>query len=191
MNTFLMGITYVTGIAKKERFLKKVYDAYYHSLCFYATKYIQDPDDAKDIVQEIFVKLWERMVEFENEYALSAYLYSGVYHACLNRLNLMGIHQRHHDRILQQSNDIDLTNYINDRIETEILQEIFAAIDSLPPECGRIFKLSYLEGYDLSRVAQELEISIHTVKSQRARGKKLLQERLKDVFPVLVYLFGI
>lgn len=173
----------------REKFLKRVYDDFYRRLCFYAAKYVEDPEDARDIVQEIFVKLWEKENEFENDAALSAYLYSAVYHSCVNKITLSGIHQRHHDQIFQQSNPADPTNYVNDRIEEEVLWEIFEAIDHLPPECSKIFKLSYLEGYDISQVAEELNISVHTVKSQRARGKKLLQERLKDVFPVLAFLF--
>ena len=158
-------------------------------MCFYAAKYLHDADDAKDVVQEIFVKLWEKETDFENSYALSAFLYSSVYHACMNRLATAGIHQRHHNRILKQSTSEDSANYVTDRIEDEVLWEVFAAIESLPVECRKIFKLSYMEGFDIQKVAEELNISIHTVKSQRARAKKLLQERLKDVFPLLVFYF--
>ena len=55
--------------------------------------------------------------------------------------------------------------------------------------CRKVFTLSYMEGLDIKEVAEKLDISPHTVKSQRARAKQLLQERLKDLFPLLAYLF--
>lgn len=178
-----------SGEGGKEHFIKQVFDEYYRRLCFYASRYLSDPDETKDVVQEVLLTLWERNPEFQNQTALNAFLYSSVYHACINRLKLSNIHHRHHQRILEQSNLVDQTNYVTDRIESEVMWEIFTAIDSLPVECQKIFKLSYLEGYDLQKVAGELNISIHTVKSQRARAKKILQERLRDLFPVLAMLF--
>lgn len=182
------------SIPKKTEFgselsLKAIFDAYYHRLCFYAAKYLGDTEKAKDIVQEILVELWEREHEFKNEHALSAWLYTAVYHACMNRLHLDSIHTKHHRRILEQSSPMDTNNYVTDRIENEILFEIFMAIDQLPAECRKIFKMSYMDGYSIQEIADKLEISVHTVKSQRARAKKLLQEQLKDLFSLFVLLF--
>lgn len=178
-----------SGEEGKEQFIKKVFDEYYRRLCFYASKYISDQEETKDVVQEVLLTVWERDLDFQNQTALNAFLYSSVHHACINRLKLSDIHHRHHQRILEQSNLVDQTNYVTDRIESEVMWDIFTAIDLLPAECQKIFKLSYLEGYDLQKVAAEMNISVHTVKSQRARAKKLLQERLKDLFPVLAILF--
>lgn len=173
----------------KEKILKKIYDDYYQRLCFYASRHIGNFNEAKDIVQEICIKVWEKEVDFENDYALSAYLYSAVYHACLDRLELQGIHDRHHRHIQQEEEIADYDNYLNERIENEVWWELFKAIDSLPEECQKVIKLSYVEGLEINRVAEELGISTHTVKSQRARGKKLLQERLKGLFPLAAFLF--
>lgn len=179
----------ISGTKEKERYLKKMYDEYYHRLCFYALKYVRDVEEAKDIVQEIFVKIWEQSLLFKNEAALSTYLYNGVYHTCLNRINAQDIHARHHQYIKMINDEHEYANYVNDRIEREVLWEVLMAIDSLPEECRKVIKLSYLEGNDIARVAELLNISEHTVKSQRARGKKLLQERLKNLYSVFVILF--
>lgn len=169
--------------------MKKIYDDYYHRLCFYAAKYVKDIEEAKDIVQEVLVKIWEREIPFSNELALSAYLYSSVYHSCLDRLTLQGIHNRHHQQIQKLNPDIDSANYLNMRIEDEILWEIFEAVEKLPEECKKVFKLSYIEKLDIAQVAEILNISEHTVKSQRARGKKLLQDYLKDLFSIASIVF--
>lgn len=172
-----------------EETLHIIFERFYHPLCFYAKKYLKDDDDIQDTVQEIFVTLWEKKLSFPNEYALKAYLYSSVYHACLDRIKLSDIHKKHQDYILTAQDETDSQNYLTDWIETEVLSELFQAIENLPPECCKVFKLSYLEGFSLEEVAQKLDISIHTVKSQRARAKKLLQENLKNLFPVLAYFF--
>lgn len=175
--------------SEKNALLRQTYDKYYQRLCFYASKYINDFDAVEDTVQEVYIKLWEKDLHFENDYALSAYLYSSVYHACLNYLEQEGIHARHHRKILQNAEVEDSLNYVNERIENEVLWEVFHAVDDLPDECRKVFKLSYIEGHDLATVAEMLGISVNTVRSQRARGKKLLQERLKGLFPIAAFLF--
>ncbi len=175
---------------ENKKNMKRIYDDYYHRLCFYAAKYMKDIEEAKDIVQDVFVKIWEREISFSNELALSAYLYSSVYHACIDRLTLQGIHNRHHLRIQKTNHDIDSANYLNKRIEDEVLWEIFEAVEQLPEECKKVFKLSYIEKLDIAQVAKLLNISEHTVKSQRARGKKLLQEYLKDLFSIASVIFS-
>lgn len=173
----------------REEQMKQIYDEYYQRLCFYAAKYVHDHEEAKDIVQEIFVKLWEKELDFENKYALSAYLYPAVYHFCVNRLHLDEIHKQHHQKILYGSEISDESHYLNDRIEDEVLWDVFKAIESLPSECQKVFRLSYEEGKSIEEVAQILNISIHTVKSQRARAKKLLQEKLKGLYSLVILFF--
>ena len=52
-------------IKNREKLMKLIYDEYYQRLCFYAATYVHDHEEAKDIVQEIFVKLWEKELDFE------------------------------------------------------------------------------------------------------------------------------
>lgn len=162
--------------------LQTVFDNYYHSLCFYAGRYLKNDDEIKDIVQEVFVVLWEKKLFFENKYALKTFLYSSVYHAVLNKIKQTEIYRRHHGNILYSGDEADSRNYLTERIEDEALLSIYQAIRQLPPKCREIFMLSYIQGYDIDQVAQKMNISLHTVKSQRARAKKLLQNYLKDLF---------
>ena len=178
------------NVFEKERYFEKIYSDYYQRLCFYASKYIDDFSEAEDVVQNIYVKLWEKDdLVFENEYALMSYLYSAVYRACLNKLELEQIHIEHHQRIERSLKESELTDYVADSIENEVLWKILQAVDTLPTECKKVFKLSYLEGLEVAKVAELLSISENTVKRQRARGKKLLQERLKNLYPILAVIF--
>lgn len=175
-----------------ESVLHDVFSRYYHGLCFYAKRMLRDKDVvAKDIVQEVFISVWKKKLTFNNVYSLKAYLYSSTYHSCLDTIKLAGIHERHHRHILDETTrrGLDELQFLNDRIESETLAEIFRAIDQLPKQCCKIFKMSYIDGLSVEEVAAELEISINTVKTQRARAKKLLKENLKTLYAILAMMF--
>ena len=172
-----------------EKFLEDTFNEYYRSLCFYAGKYVKDMEEVKDIVQNVFVDLWQQKRDFPTAVALKAYLYTSVYNACMNYLKLAEIHNHHHEHIRETTSEVEERNYVTDRIESEVMWELMTAIDNLPEECRKVFKLSYMEGLEINEVAEKLAISTHTVKSQRARAKQLLRERLKDLFPLFASLF--
>ena len=172
--------------------LRDVFTRYYQALCFYAGRLLRDNGvAAKDIVQDVFVSVWNRKLVFGNIYSLKAYLYSSVYHSCLDTIKTANIRQRHHRKIQDDhaSQRPDEFQFLNDRIEAEVLAEIFRAIEQLPTQCRKVFNLSYLEGLSVEQVAAEMEISVNTVKTQRARAKKLLKERLNDLYVILFWLF--
>lgn len=162
--------------------LNKLFQQYYHSLCFFAGRYINDNNEAKDTVQDVFVNIFEKKITFKDSKSIKSYLYQSVYNSCLNSLNRKSLHSQIEKKIAAELEEISDNNYLNERIETEVLLEIFDAVDSLPNECKKVFKLSYISGYDIESVARELDISTHTVRSQRTRAKKLLRSSLKNVF---------
>lgn len=75
------------------------------------------------------------------------------------------------------------------QVETDVFEEIFVAIDELPPECQRIFKMSYIEMLDIKTICEQLGVAESTVKTQRQRAKKYLRDRLQHLYPVLVFMF--
>lgn len=81
-----------------------------------------------------------------------------------------------------------LENFEENIILTEIHRELTAAVEKLPEECRKVFNLCYFQGLDNESTARELGLSINTVKAQKARGKKILKENLKDIFPLLMLL---
>lgn len=79
--------------------------------------------------------------------------------------------------------------YFLHQVEAEMFEEIFAAIEKLPTECRRIFKMSYIDHLDIQEITEQLNISKATVKTQRQRAKKFLRERLQNLYPILAILF--
>lgn len=85
--------------------------------------------------------------------------------------------------MVEKGKEVNSTlEYIDSRIESDFLWEVFNSIERLPKQCSRILKLSYLEGKNNAEIADFMGISINTVKSQKARAKLLLREYLKNIF---------
>ena len=81
----------------------------------------------------------------------------------------------------------DENNFFVNVVRAEVYQEIMGAIQDLPTECGRIFKLAYVEGFSNDEIATQLSISVNTVKAQKNKAKIQLREKLKGLYPVLLF----
>ena len=153
---------------KQPEIFESVFHKYYASLCYFANKFVRDDEAARDIVQEVFLRFWESKGKFENQSALKSFLYNCVQNAALNYLEKL---------------------QVRFQVETDVFEEIFAAIDELPTECQRIFKMSYIEMLDIKTICEQLDVAESTVKTQRQRAKKYLRERLQHLYPVVVFMF--
>ncbi len=163
--------------------VESLFDAYYVRLCEFAVRILKAEELAEDIVQEVFVGLCENPGLIPKDESKTApFLYSCVKNACFNSLRHKSIVDKHRSRI-------DLTeeeSVIEHIIHAEILGEIHHAISSLPPGCAAVFRKGYLEGLSNTKIAEQLNISINTVKSQKQRGLILLR---KVISPEILTLF--
>jgi len=159
--------------------LQSLLKQYYNPLCFFAERLVADSAAAEDIVGESFIKLWNKRGDFESTQNIKAFLYITVRNACLNYLK-----QAKRDS-LNQKQLAYLTGekeefVLNEMIRAEVLKEIMHEINNLPEQCGKVLKLAYLDGLKNQEVAKVLNISVHTVKNQKARAIQLLKTRLRD-----------
>ena len=170
-----------------KRGLEMLFQHFYRPLVMFALKFLERQDEAEDVVQEVFLAFIEKKVLRNKSVVVRSYLFAAVYNACMNLLK----HKKWVESRMEDfpTDEVSEENYLRERIESEVLEEVFAAIELLPEECKRVFKLSYVEGMEVSKVATTLGISENTVKTQRLRARKFLQDKLKDVFPILFLLF--
>lgn len=173
--------------AHDQQAFEVVFHKYYAALCFFAYKFLRDEEAARDVVQEVFIRFFEKTYVFPNFVALKSFLYSCVQHRALNHLeknnNRMALRER------MRTDEVEENEYFHHQIEAEIFEEIFAAIEKLPPECRRIFKMSYIDHLDIREITEQLNIAESTVKTQRQRAKKILREQLRHLYPLIVILF--
>ena len=150
----------------------------------FALKSLRDEDQAKDIVQDTFFKLWTTPHKFSATTDLRFYLYRSVQNQCLNYIRNKKVEDRYRDRVEVVSEDF----FYNTVLEEEIFIRLQQAIDELPEKYRKVINLS-LEGLSDKEVALRLGISIDAVKQQKKRGKEQLKEKLNHPFLFLLINF--
>lgn len=164
---------------------KRIFDQYFNSLVLFANRYLTQQEDSESLVQDTFLALWENRLEFPNEISVKAYLYSTVRNKSLNILKHNKIKQQYIDNVLAEK-DSELY-YMTSVIEEETRRLIFNAIDELPEHSRRVCLLS-LKGFNNQEIAEQLKISINTVKFHKKNIYSLLREKLQDYFYSLFIL---
>lgn len=137
----------------------------------YALRIVEDADVAEDLVAESFSKVWQKIIEgaeFEN---FKSYMYMTVRNTCL-------LYLRHKKDTETIENVPDITEESIDTSERDA--KIWKAIDELPPKCREIFLLSKRDGLSNDEIAEELGISIKTVKNQMTKAFSRLREALSS-----------
>ncbi|KAB1067729.1 RNA polymerase sigma-70 factor [Tamlana haliotis] len=168
---------------------KDVFDSLYASLCIFAKSYVNNLDIAKDLVQDVFIKVWEDKIAFKNELAVKSYLYTSVKNRALDYLKSKRYKETDHMSVIE----LDVLNkesfYLKEVVIEEASSRIEEAINTLPNKCAQIIRLSIKE-YSNNEIATHLEISVNTVKAQKKIAYKRLRPLLKDYFVFIAFVFN-
>ena len=150
--------------------------------------YLKSRINAEEIVQECFLKIWERRQQLRDDVPLKAYLFTTAHHAILNQLRLEQQHQRYRNYAVarppeQVGNGAEFT-------ELELLYQ--AALKQLPPKRREIFMLSRQQGLSYAEIAQQLHLSVKTVEAQMTQALKFMrgyfQAHGESIVAVLLWL---
>jgi len=160
-----------------EKAFEMLFHKYYGHLCLFATKIIKDDASAEEIVQDLFVKLWEKREQLSIETSLKNYLFRSVKNLCLNYIQHNKTKIVHAQSVLSEmeSNFSDDNNYP----EIDLAFKIEESINSLPGKRREIFRLSRQEGLKYHEIAEKLNISIKTVETQMSLAIKTLRDKLR------------
>ena len=157
----------------------KVYESlfsnYYPELVRFAEGYLFDKQVCEDIVQSLFIHLWENAETINFDISVKAYFFQSVKNRCLNHLRDLQIRDRHNYLYIEALLNQEDANVLED---PEIILQISAAIAKLPEHMAAVFKLKYLEGKKLREIAQINQITENTVKTQLQRAKDKLRKIL-------------
>lgn len=156
---------------------EELFNQYYSRLCDFAMRYLNDSDLAEDVVQDVFVAVCERREKLpEDEFAVRSFLYVAVRNACFNKLRHLKVVHKHIDS--RSGDEADPPGILETIIYSEVMEAMMQAIATLPEGCAMVIRKGYLEGLSNPEIAAALDISIHTVKSQKQRAISLLRDRL-------------
>lgn len=163
---------------------KYLYDQHYQILCHVAAQYVKDDFLAETIVGDVIFHLWEVRETIEINTSVRSYLTTCVRNRCIDYLK-----SQYHKREVAHSDtglrDFPVLQYVKDDdyplgklLEKELEDEIMNAINRLPDECRRVFNMSRFENRKYEEIAQELKISVNTVKYHIKHALALLHEDL-------------
>lgn len=171
----------------EEKAFRHIFEMFNNRLVFFAKGIIDDSAAADDLVQDAFVKLWNKRADFKDLNSIKAFLYISIRNVSRNLYK----HSKVEEKYLSFLGDaIDQDPITLKIIEAEVLEEVLRAIKELPEGCRNVINLSYFEGLSNQEVADQLQVSINTVKTQKMRGLRSLRNLLQEMAPALILLIS-
>ena len=169
----------------QEKAFRILYEKYAPALRYFAAKYVGEEEVIDDIVQDVFVCLWEKRVDFKTEETIKAFLYKAVKNSCLNFLK----HQEYewnYAEIIRKKTPVYETE--SDSVYTldELYRMLYETLNKLPDNYRTVFIESFFKGKTHTEIAEELNLSVKSVNRYKQRTIELLRNELKDYLPLLL-----
>ena len=157
-----------------ERSFRKIYTKYHRQLYSVALKYLRNKERAEDAVHDIFLKLWNNRTNLESSGSLRGFLFTAVKNHVLNIISRQKRKLRA-DIELTYEKKIDSTETENVIILSKYRECYRTAVEQLPEKRRKIFELRINEGLTNREIAEYMDISIHTVKSQYYKASQFIR----------------
>jgi len=160
-----------------QRAFELLYNRYFRKIYYFSIKYLQNKVETEDLVQTVFVSLWEHRKSLDINQSVKSYLYKAVTNQIYNCLKRRAIRSRYIEYETRRSGQ-----YSNLTYDQVFLHDLEKSIDeivtNLPAQQQRIFYLSRGKGYSYEKIAQKLDISVRTVENQVYRTLKVIRKSL-------------
>jgi len=159
--------------------LKQLHDTYFHQMCLYAHKTVNDPGLIEELVSDCFIKIWENRKKIEIRVSVKHYIF------LMLRNSIADLHRKKQtlQETLNEIPDLPDENYFDEQQQYALL---YNALEKLPAQRKKILMLAIFESMSYNQIAETLDISRNTVKTQIARAYRFLKETLD---PADFYLF--
>ena len=163
---------------KNTALFKKIFDDYFQTIVLFVTRFVNNNQEiAQDITQESFIELWNSKIELTDSIQFKSFLYVTSKNKALNIVK----HEQVREKYFLKNNDLESERYFqNHLIEEETILLVKKAIDLLPENSRKVILLK-LDGYKQEDIANEMNVSVDTVKYYRKVAFRILREKLKDV----------
>ena len=167
---------------------RRLYEKYAPALISFARRFVGH-DAAEDIIQDVFLKLWELKSFTIIDESIRSYLYRSVQNSCLNYLGHEVIHHEYINRASAELKIEELQFCTMDDIliKDEQLKSLHKAIEELPPKCREVFTLYYFEEKKNTEIALQCNISVRTVETHIYHALKLLQKAVLAILLILLF----
>ncbi|WP_421919905.1 RNA polymerase sigma-70 factor [Marinifilum sp.] len=154
---------------------RKIFDRYFASLVGFANTFLFNTELSEDLVQEVFMRLWEKQDEYHNDIALKVYLYRAVRNKCLNNIK----HEQVKNKYIAESlPKLETEEFFLDQVlSEEVSRLLYMFIAELPKQRQQIIRYSLL-GLKNQEIADIMGLTVNTVKSHKLNAYKVLREKL-------------
>jgi RNA polymerase sigma-70 factor (ECF subfamily) len=163
-----------------EQAFELLFRKYFVRLCSFANKFLNEPEEARDVVQQVFTKIWEGRQDIDPEDSLNAYLFRITQNICINNLRRRKVESKYAEIYKIVYVDHREISPYESLLSHELEKNITLAVDKIPPRCKRIFELSRIEGLKYIEIAAVLNISIKTVETQMSKALQILRLELRE-----------
>jgi len=173
-----------------KKAFQRIFNAYSERLFNFTFSYLKDSYESEEIVQEIFLRLWENRTEVDEEKSFQSFLYRMAVNKVYNNLKHKVVCRKYENYLnsLDQSYSVSPEEHLYRKDLVEKLREL---LSMLPEQKRKIFEMSKLEGLSNAEISKQLDLSIRTVENQIYRATKFLKDNLKDEYLfILVSCFG-
>lgn len=161
-------------------------DTYHHKLCVYANSLVKNVYSAEDIVQNVFIKVWEQRTRLKTNHAIKSFLYKLVYNEFID------LYRKNQSLFSLEKSYYDALNAIVLEDDSESLQHVINVVNkeiqNLPPKCKEVFILSKKEGLTNIEIAEHLDVSIKTVEAQITKAFSILRSSLDEKIKNFLFL---
>ena len=172
---------------ENEVVFEALFKKHFRELHAYGFSLLKDWDAAEEVVQSLFLKLWEKNEFLNIKTSIKSYLYKSVYHDCLNYLRRQKVHLKY-----QTTTAYSMKNHIDDAAGklklSELEHHLEKALSKLPEKCRAIFHLSRFEELKYQEIANQLDISIKTVETHMGKALRILRKEMKEFLPIIALM---
>lgn len=173
----------IPGGGLDQQVFEELFKKFFPPLMAFSRRILSDEDDAREVVHQVFINLWEKRYDIDLSKSLKSYLFTSVNNRSLNVIR---------DRKKFSSEEIpeEVGQWdVSAQIEAlELEDRIRAVIDDLPERCREIFQMNRFEGSTYSEIAKQLNISVKTVENQMSKALRILREQLAEYLTILLWL---
>jgi RNA polymerase sigma-70 factor, ECF subfamily len=175
-----------------------LYKEYFPSLCIYAKNFTRNKEIAEDVVQDVFISVWEQQGHLDIEVSFKSFLFVSVRNGCLNHLKHLQVVNKFNEDYTQLLMDAQELYSVSQEsgdslmIANELEEKLFKEIELLPEQCRKIFLMSRFECLKHQEIADKLNVTINTVHRQTSIALEKLRLSLKSYltfFLILVRIF--
>lgn len=161
---------------------ERTFKEHFKGLHAYACTILRDEDDAEEVVQNVFYKLWEKKERLKELDSVAAYLYRAVYNECMNDVRHQKVRKEHKQHVEHTGSHVQEHDNAGRR---ELEEKLADALQALPEQCRTIFQLSRFEELKYREIADKLGLSVKTVENQMGKALKIMRVRLAEYLTVL------